>query len=676
MPTSATKSIPRVRHRTRPWLRWLARFIFATLWLIVLLLGAELALRLGQWHSQRDSEDLRAFQQAVSSEETLWAIPYFEYKPSSHTELKLAGRVVYSVEINRHGLRGPDFELPKPEGEFRIVCIGGSTTFEGVSNDLTYPATLERLLQKRLNTNRIRVINAGISGLTTEGELQKLPFVLSLQPDLVIHYNAVNDICFQLMPDYLQRELGRWQNIIRKSALLTLTLRPLFTPAKEDILRQLELVRVRNRDIFRRAAAANVEVVFATFAHPKKADMSWRERAFFEYNMNLRNLWNTPLSFETYVQYVDEYNRLLTEWCTDNRVAMVPVADRLVGGRDIFSDICHCTTQGIQRKADIIAAAISEDVAARLDSSQEQTYTRLVEHRSLRQTDEHARKVVIPLGNRPIAKYVLAEGRIPHPYFADVLTPQGTGVTRNYPPRLGIDSLDHPDVHPGIWIGFSELGGTDFWNLHGRVAIEQVEEFHAEGNGMAFAVRHHYINVRGDQTICKELCRYRFQAHSLGFLMTTESTFTSSERDFAFGDQKEMGFAVRVATSLAVANGGEVIDSEGNRDEDGGRGHQADWCDYSGVVDGKRVGVLLMPSPDNFRKCWFDVRDDGLMVANPFGRQALSGGEPGSVVVKRNEPFRLGFAALIYEQSTSKPIDCETIYRACLASIRRTTQEP
>jgi len=193
---------------------------------------------------------------------------------------------------------------------------------------------------------------------------------------------------------------------------------------------------------------------------------------------------------------------------------------------------------------------------------------------------------------------------------------------------------------------------------------------------MAFTVRHHYINVRGDQTICKELCRYSFQTHPLGFLLTTESTFTSSVRDFTFGDQKEMGFAVRVATSLAVTNGGEVIDSEGNRDEAGIRGHQADWCDYSGVVDGKRVGVLLMPSPDNFRKCWFHVRDYGLMVANPFGRQALSGGEPGSVVVKRNEPFRLGFAALIYEQPSSEPIHSEAIYRAYLASIRQTTQEP
>jgi len=457
LPASAIKSIPRVRHRTRTWFRWLARFIFATLWLIVLLLGAELAIRLDQWHSQLGSDYLRAFPQAASAEETLWAIPYFEYKPSSHTEILLAGRVVYSVEINRHGLRGPDFELPKPEGEFRIVCIGGSTTFEGVSNDLTYPATLERLLQKRLNTSRIRVINAGISGLTTEGELQKLPFVLSLQPDMVIHYNAVNDICFQLMPDHLKRVLGRWQNIIRKSALLTLALRPLFTPTKEDILQQLESVRARNRDIFRRAAAANVEVVFATFAHPTSEKLSWRERAFYGYNMNLRYLWNTPLSFATYVQYVDEYNRLLTEWCTDNRVPLVSVADRLVGGRDIFLDICHCTTQGVQRKAEIIAAAVSEHLAARVDSSQTHNYTSLVEHSSLRQLDEHATKVVVRIGNRPIAKYVLTEGRIPHPYFADVLTPQGTGVTRNYPPRVGIDSLDHSDVHPGIWIGFSEL---------------------------------------------------------------------------------------------------------------------------------------------------------------------------------------------------------------------------
>ena len=51
-------------------------------------------------------------------------------------------------------------------------------------------------------------------------------------------------------------------------------------------------------------------------------------------------------------------------------------------------------------------------------------------------------------------------------------------------------------------------------------------------------------------------------------------------------------------------------------------GKHADWCDYSGAVGGKDVGITLMTDPESFRKGWFHVRDYGLMVANPIERGA------------------------------------------------------
>jgi hypothetical protein len=46
--------------------------------------------------------------------------------------------------MNSFGFRSPEIEVPKPEGKFRIVCVGGSTTNAGRTNDTTYPALLEK----------------------------------------------------------------------------------------------------------------------------------------------------------------------------------------------------------------------------------------------------------------------------------------------------------------------------------------------------------------------------------------------------------------------------------------------------------------------------------------------------------------------------------------------------
>jgi len=67
--------------------------------------------------------------------------------------------------INSHGTRGPDFLSEKPAGTLRIVSLGDSRTFGwGLSDQETYSAVLESLLQKRLGGGRrVEVINAGVN---------------------------------------------------------------------------------------------------------------------------------------------------------------------------------------------------------------------------------------------------------------------------------------------------------------------------------------------------------------------------------------------------------------------------------------------------------------------------------------------------------------------------------
>ena len=66
---------------------------------------------------------------------------------------------------NRHnslGYRGDEIDMPKPEGEFRIVCLGGSTTYTFAVADFrdSYPDRLQRYLRDEGFPN-VRVVNAG-----------------------------------------------------------------------------------------------------------------------------------------------------------------------------------------------------------------------------------------------------------------------------------------------------------------------------------------------------------------------------------------------------------------------------------------------------------------------------------------------------------------------------------
>lgn len=98
------------------------------------------------------------------------------------------------VRTNSLGLRTSEVG-PKLPQEFRILSLGESTTFGGrVSNEGTYSALLEKLLNEYDNTHLYRVINAGVSAYSSFQSLKYLELRgLKLKPDLILFYHELND---------------------------------------------------------------------------------------------------------------------------------------------------------------------------------------------------------------------------------------------------------------------------------------------------------------------------------------------------------------------------------------------------------------------------------------------------------------------------------------------------
>jgi hypothetical protein len=258
-------------------------------------------------------------------------------------------------------------------------------------------------------------------------------------------------------------------------------------------------------------------------------------------------------------------------------------------------------------------------------------------------------ELALRLDGQPVAEFVYRDAKVLRPFFANVRAPGGVAVTRHHPPIAGTDATDHDTMHPGVWLAFGDINGQDFWRNQGRIEhVRFTEPPQAEKERLRFATECRLLAADG-ATLGSLSNRYTLIALTNAWFLVWEAEFQAGDADLVFGDQEEMGFGARVATAITEKNGGVITSSSGLKTAERTWGQPAEWCDYSGTVDGQRVGIVLMTDPANSRPNWWHNRDYGLMVANPFGQEAMKQGTKSSVRVKRGESLRLCFGAAVHQ---------------------------
>ena len=98
------------------------------------------------------------------------------------------------VRVNALGLRGREVPLLPEAGVHRVLALGDSATFgEGLAEEDAFPVQLERELNAR-SSQRWEVLNAGVQGYNTEGELGFLRTRgLAMRPEAVVVGFNLND---------------------------------------------------------------------------------------------------------------------------------------------------------------------------------------------------------------------------------------------------------------------------------------------------------------------------------------------------------------------------------------------------------------------------------------------------------------------------------------------------
>jgi hypothetical protein len=145
------------------------------------------------------------------------------------------------------------------------------------------------------------------------------------------------------------------------------------------------------------------------------------------------------------------------------------------------------------------------------------------------------------------------------------------------------------------------------------------------------------------------------ELHNFGTtrLFVFDITLTASAVPVTFGDTKEGSFGIRINDALREVKGnGKLENAEGKVGEKNCWGRVSAWCDYSGPIGDKVVGLAILDDPKNpYPACWHS-RGYGLMAANPFGR-ARSGfsamkGRTDLVHLAKGEELKLRYGLLMH----------------------------
>jgi hypothetical protein len=256
------------------------------------------------------------------------------------------------------------------------------------------------------------------------------------------------------------------------------------------------------------------------------------------------------------------------------------------------------------------------------------------------------------------------------PYLWPVNGPGGRAMTRAWPidkalPRGSTDHVHHKsvwfchgDVIPeGLELKsrVRDVTGADFWSEgrgHGQIVCTRVAPPKLGDHQGRVETQNEWRTADGTKII-DEMRTIHLVDFGDTRLFVFDIDLHASAVPITFGDTKEGSFGVRVNDAIREqTRNGKIENADGKVGERNCWGRLSAWCDYSGTIDGKSVGLAVLDDPSNrYPACWH-VRTYGLMAANPFGR-SKSGfpamkGRSDLVKLAKGEHLKLRYGVLIH----------------------------
>jgi lysophospholipase L1-like esterase len=189
----------------------LRRLVFGLVATVLMLGAAEVALRAADWPPPGEVGP-----NGFAHRSVYWVEPPNQQQ-TPHDHKETGGSFTVSTDAN--GLRAPVHAERKPDGAFRVMTLGCSTTFGwGVDDDAAYPARLEVLLGEA--GKKVEVINAGQPGHTSfQGMWLWDTLLARYKPDVVVWGYLVQDARKVAYTDLSQAVLQREADFLKRNLL-------------------------------------------------------------------------------------------------------------------------------------------------------------------------------------------------------------------------------------------------------------------------------------------------------------------------------------------------------------------------------------------------------------------------------------------------------------------------
>jgi hypothetical protein len=269
------------------------------------------------------------------------------------------------------------------------------------------------------------------------------------------------------------------------------------------------------------------------------------------------------------------------------------------------------------------------------------------------------------------------------PYLMPLQTASGVVISRSFPVANIVTDEDRktPSFEPHqrpLYFGHGNIDGLNFWSeeafakyyhglsheAYGRMALTKLEGFTGGEDVGLLRARFNLLTSSG-RVIAEETQTFRFQADDQTRTIDCEFVILANHGPVTFGDTKEGTFAIRLGYGLSAPHD-HMINSNGAEGERAIWGKPADWVDYSGVVSGRQVGIVVFERPKSFRHpTTWHARAYGLLAANPFGSREFTNNpeKDGSWIVPEGKSITFKYRVIIYDGRLS-PAEVVVLYHS------------
>jgi hypothetical protein len=281
-------------------------------------------------------------------------------------------------------------------------------------------------------------------------------------------------------------------------------------------------------------------------------------------------------------------------------------------------------------------------------------------------------QIAVQIDGKPFTVFYIGGKDLNRPYLHPLRSASGKIVNRSFPSgQLPGETTDHPH-HAGLFYGHGDVNGYNYWAIQnvptapskadatmGRIVLKNVASVKSGKESGTVDVVLTWLKPDG-KPLLTETRRMTFYAHPELRIIDFDFDFTAIDK-VVFRDTKEGTFAMRMATALeepaakAKPDGamrtGKLLNAQGGEGEANVWGKRSEWVDYSGVLDGEKVGVVMMDHPGNPRHpTYWHSRGYGLHSINPFGLHDFLNDpkQDGSLTVEPGNHVRFRYRVVVH----------------------------